>query len=172
MGGPKDSVTLKDGTEIRLDSVGVCDKQCLMSGFEGLSGRSRYTRYHASIGKLPDSYLESLLQADNRDNVVVVALVADSDPLKGVGLARYVRLEDEPNIAECSITITDDSQGKGLGALLLNYLLEHARFNNISTLRGYVLPGNKPMIRLFEKYNYSVQREGDGTLRYEVDTIY
>ena len=170
MEAPENIAALKDGTKIRLGSIGVCDKQCIMSAFENLSGRSRYTRYHAPIGKLPDSYLESLLQADNLNSVVIVAYVADNDPLRGAGLARYVRLADEPGVAECSITIADDFQGKGLGALLLDYLVRHARLNKLSTLRGYVLSGNRPMIKLFERYDHSVQAEGDGTLRYDIDT--
>ncbi len=162
--------TLADGTEIRLDSMGACDKQCFADAFDGLSDRTRYSRYHAPIKRLPDSYLESLVQADNRNSVVVVAHIADGDSQEGAGMARYVCLKDEPNVAEFSLTIADNFQGRGLGGILLNHLVQHARSNDVFTLRGYVISDNKPMLKLLEKYSCSIERESDGTYCYEIDT--
>lgn len=167
---PETQVTLKDGTQVSLRSVDACDRQCILDGFDQLSDRSRYSRYHTSMKRLPENYLSCLTSADNLNNVVVVAHLTRKKPDKGVGLARYVRLAEEDGVAEFSLTVIDEYQNRGLGAFLLEYLVEHARQNHISVLRGYVLSDNKPMIRLLKRYNSKGRSSGDGTLCYEIDT--
>lgn len=160
---------LKDGARISLRTVGSCDRKCILDRFTQLSARSRYSRYHTSMNRLPEGYLDSLANADNLNNVVVIAHLIEQGADKGVGLGRYVRLMDNDRMAEFSITVIDEYQHRGLGANLLHYLVEHARHNNVSILRGYVLSSNEPMIRLLKQYNCSVQRESSGTFCYELN---
>jgi GNAT superfamily N-acetyltransferase len=169
MDAPAINTTLNDGTVVSLHSIDSCDRQCIVDAFENLSCRTRQSRYHIPIKKLPNSYLKSLLRADNKKNVVVVAHYNDGEQEYPAGLARYVCLEGEPGAAEFSITITDDYQGKGLGTQMLKYLVAHAQTNQISILRGYVLSSNKPMIKILDRYNCSIQNDDDGTLFYEID---
>ncbi len=166
---PETQVMLKDGSLIFLRSVEACDKQCILDGFEQLSDRSRYYRYHTPMKRLPENYLDCLTSADNLNNVVVVAHLAQAEPDKGVGLGRYVRLAEEDGVAEFSLTVIDEYQNRGLGAFLMEYLVGHASTNNISVLRGYVLPDNEPMIRLFKRYSATGRSPGDGILCYEFD---
>jgi GNAT superfamily N-acetyltransferase len=169
MEAPETRITLKDGTVVDLHTIDSCDQQCILDGFENLSYRSRQSRYHIPIRKLPNSYLRSLLHADGHDSMVVIAHHTVSNQQHGAGLARYVRLDGEPGVAEFSITVTDDYQGRGLGTQMLKYIVEHARANQISTLRGYVLSDNKPMTTILDRYNCSIQNDDGGTLCYEID---
>jgi ribosomal protein S18 acetylase RimI-like enzyme len=166
---PETRVILKDGAQISLRSVGSCDKKGILDGFDHLSARSRYSRYHTVMKRLPESYLDGLTIADNHNDVVVIAHLTEDKPDKGVGLGRYVRLGDEDGVAEFSITVIDEYQNRGLGAALLDYLVEHARHNHISVLRGYVLAGNEAMIGLLKGYNSKVASIVDSTLCYEID---
>lgn len=162
-------VTLKDGARISLRAVESCDKKFILDGFAQLSDRSRYSRYHTSMKRLPEGYLDGLTNSDNLNSVVVVAHLTEQRPDRGIGLGRYVRLVDEAGVAEFSITVIDEYQHLGLGACLMAYLVEHARRNHIATLRGYVLPGNEPMIRLLQRYACQGRSCGDGTLCFEID---
>jgi len=85
----------------------------------------------------------------------------------GAGIARYVRLQEESDIAEFAITIVDAWQGRGLGAILLERLIESARENGIRILRGYVLPGNSAMIRLGKRFDAQIEYE-DSVLRVDI----
>jgi GNAT superfamily N-acetyltransferase len=160
---------LKDGTGVFLLPVSPCDRQCILDGFEQLSDSSRYSRYHAPMRSLPDGYVDSLTSADNYNSVVVAAQAEVEATPRGIGLARYVRLEDEPGVAEFSITVLDAYQNLGLGTLLLQYLVDHAQRNRIRLLRGYVLPVNQSMLRLLQRYGASRQCESDGTLCFELN---
>ncbi len=168
---PDSEVTLKDGARISLRTVGSCDRKYILDGFAQLSARSRYSRYHTSMKRLPEEYLDSLANADNLDNVVVIAHLTEQRPDRGVGLGRYVRLMDEDGAAEFSVTVIDEYQNRGLGTALLHYLVEHACHNRISVLRGYLLSGNELMMALLRRYSCSVRSAGNGTLCCEIDTF-
>jgi len=160
---------LKDGTGVLLLPVSPCDRQCILDGFEQLSDRSRYSRYHTPMRSLPDGYVDCLTGADNYNNVVVAAQLDQEGVQVGIGLARYVRLQDEPDVAEFSVTVVDAYQNQGLGSLLLEYLVQHALENQISLLRGYVLPGNEAMISVLKRYAANKHHESDGTICFELN---
>jgi len=160
---------LKNGAGVLLLPVSPCDRQCILDGFEQLSDRSRYSRYHTPMRSLPDGYVDCLTGADNYNSVVVAAQLDQEGEQVGIGLARYVRLQDEPDVAEFSVTVVDAYQNQGLGTLLLEYLMQHARENQLSLLRGYVLPGNEVMISVLKRYAVTKHYESDGTLCFELN---
>ena len=162
-------VLLKDGAGVVLVPVSPCDRQCVLDGFEQLSDRSRFSRYHTPMRVLPDDYLDCLTGADNYNNVVIAAQLDQEGETVGIGLARYVRLQEEPGVAEFSITVIDAYQNLGLGTMLLEYLMQHARENQVSLLRGFVLPGNVAMIRMLKRNAASKHHESDGTLCFEMN---
>ena len=65
--------------------------------------------------------LRYLTEVDGHDHV---ALVAESERWPGtiVAVARYVRLDDDPDTAEAAIVVADMLQGLGLGTLLAERL--------------------------------------------------
>ncbi len=169
MGSSDVKARLKDGTGVVLVPVSPCDRQCILDGFEQLSDRSRYSRYHMPMRTLPDDYVDCLTGADNYNSVVVACHLDQEGARVGIGLARYVRLQEEPGVAEFSVTVVDAYQNQGLGTLLLEYLIQHARDNQVSLLRGYVLPGNEAMIGVLQRYAVCKRNESDGTVCYELD---
>jgi hypothetical protein len=56
--------TLADGTRIRLELIGPADRADLLSGFEGLSRRSRYLRFFSAMPTLSAHLVDSLLNTD------------------------------------------------------------------------------------------------------------
>lgn len=166
---------LSDGTrfQIRLCSSETdhCDKDCVKAGIntalQHLSERTRQLRFAGGINTLSDSQLDYLASLDNRDRLAWCALEEHGDMKAGAGIARYVRLPDEPDIAEFAITIVDAYQGRGLGAVLLGHLVESARENGIRILRGYVLPSNSAMIRLSKRFDARIEHE-DSFLRVDI----
>src|SRR6202012_995416 len=94
-----------------------------------------------------------LTQVDGDDHGAVVA-GTDSLDLKtevGLGVARFVRLEDEPGVAEAAGTVVDDAQGKGVGRLLLTALATLALGRGVRVFRGEVLAENTRMCHLLEE---------------------
>jgi RimJ/RimL family protein N-acetyltransferase len=94
--------------------------------------------------------------------------IREDRPEEGLGVARWVRLRDEPEVAEPAITVIDDYQGRGLGTLLLGLLAAAARAGGIERFRAYVLEENEPMKALLEHLGATVRHDSPGLLTLEV----
>ncbi len=140
------TVTLRDGSTAVIRPVEPEDAGLLVDGFEALSDRSRYARFLTAVPRLPRHWVQELVDLDHRDREALGAL--DAQTGDGVGVARYVRLEDDPQEAEFAIAIADDWQGRGLGRILLGELVEAARANGLLRLSGDVLAANDRMLEL------------------------
>jgi len=163
------TATLKDGGTVHVRLVDPCDKDCIARGFDQLSARSRHLRFFSPINQLSDAQLSYLTKVDNVNHAVVAAFEERGETSHGVGLGRYIRTADEPDVAEFAITVMDEFQGRGVGSLLLDLLIARARENGIRVLRGYVLHANASMIRMLERRGAQRANEADGTLRFDLD---
>lgn len=159
-------VTLRDGSRARIRPISPQDRGALEEGFAQLSERSRYLRFHTFTASLSAAQLRYLTEVDQRDHVAFVAVDA-GDEGRGLGVARYVRLED-PAVAEAAITVIDEVQGRGLGTLLLAVLAQHAVGNGVSTFRNYVLGENAGMLQLFADLGAERITDGQGVFRIDL----
>lgn len=143
---------LADGTRITVRPITPADKDGLRRAFERLGPRSRYNRFFSSRSALSDEMLRYLTEVDGHNHVALLAVI-DSHDLKdeiGVGVARFVRLTDAPDVAEAAVTVIDEMQGKGIGRILLRSLSKAAKERGIRTFRGEVLASNTAMRRLLD----------------------
>jgi RimJ/RimL family protein N-acetyltransferase len=163
-------VPLRDGAMILLRPVKPDDKDAFRDGFARLSPASRYQRFLSPIDELDDEMLAYLTEVDYVDHFAWVALLDEpGDVDVGVGVARYVRLRDEPDVAEAAVTVVDEWQGRGLGTLLVDALGAVALENGIRTIRGYVLEDNKRMREVLDAAGAWLSHDSPGLLRVEVD---
>jgi GNAT superfamily N-acetyltransferase len=161
---------LSDGTQVVLRHIRPGDAAELRRGFERLSPESRYRRFFGGVTQLSDEALRYLTEVDGRDHVAIVA-VADSPDLKtetGLGVARFVRLHDEPTVAEAAITVVDDAQRKGLGRLLAQCIAKAASERGVHTLRAVVLADNGPMVTLMREIGAPERSIEDGVLTFDI----
>lgn len=169
MTGARDfDAQLRDGTPVRLRPLTEDDRALLLDGFERLSPESRYQRFHAATERLSDATLDYLVDVDQVDHLAWAALDVSTDPPTGVGVARAVRLPDEPTVAEAALTVTDDYHGRGAGTLLLGTLAGAARAVGITTFRNYVLAGNHGMLEVLEDLGGSRRTEAPGVYRIDL----
>jgi GNAT superfamily N-acetyltransferase len=162
-------VALRDGTRVTIRPVIPDDKERFVDGFSRLSPRSRYRRFMAPVNELTPDMLAQFTEVDYVDHFAYVALLADGPGETGIGVARYVRLEDEPEVAEAAVTVIDEFQGRGLGTILLEALGEVALENGVRRFRGYLLVENRPMLELLEQLGARAEFESPGLYRVEVD---
>jgi GNAT superfamily N-acetyltransferase len=162
-------VTLRDGTPVRLRPIVREDKAILVEGFRRLSPESRFRRFMAPIEELTADQLRFLTEIDYVDHFAWVALDLDAAGHPGVGVSRYVRIPEEPEVAEPAVTVVDDYQGRGLGTLLLEALGAVALENGISRFRGYALEVNRPIREVLEAMGATTAHDSPGMLRIEVD---
>jgi RimJ/RimL family protein N-acetyltransferase len=129
-----------DGRRFAIRRMRRDDRVLYEAGVAALSERSRYLRFASPISKLSTRLVDQLMDLDDHRHVAYVALTPDRRTLLGV--ARYVRLADDPNAAEVAIAIADEWQRVGVGALLLNRLIGHAHRSGIHSLVAVTLSEN------------------------------
>jgi RimJ/RimL family protein N-acetyltransferase len=121
------------------------DRAGILAGFEQLSPESRYLRFAAPKPRLTERDLAHLLDVDHDRHEALVAY----DPVSGdpVGVARYVRLRDDPSTAEIAVTVVDREQGHGVGRCLVRRLVDTAAAHGVRVLRAETLSENRRAIR-------------------------
>jgi len=141
-------VTLRDGSRVRIRQGHRSDRELLLRGFERLSPESRYRRFLVPVAELSDEMVESLTEVDHHDHEAMIAL--DEETGEGIGVARYVRHRDRPDVAELAVTVIDDWQGRGLGTLLVEVLSARARAEGITAFSALMLARNEEMMDLLK----------------------
>ena len=168
----REEARLGDGTHVVLRLVRPEDRELLRRGFERLSSESRYLRFMNVKPRLSEAELDTLMDLDGEERFAIGAVreAGDGDAPEGVGVARFARLPDEPEVAEAAVTVVDEVQGRGLGSLLLRRLAAAARERGIRYFRGEVLVRNEPMQRLLEDHAAAtVVATGEGTVQVLVE---
>ncbi len=135
---------------VLLRPVKVTDEPLLKDLFYSLSDESVYRRYFTVIKYMPHERLQEELDLDYETKMAIAAVVEREGVEEIVGLAQYV-LDEASGLAEAAFLVRDDWQGKGLGRLLVNYLIEIARDKGIRGITATVMPENRAMLHLFQK---------------------
>lgn len=146
----REDARLRDGTAVRLRVVRRGDRELLRRGFERLSSESRRLRFMGPKPALSHDELDLLTDLDGVDRFAIGAQAVDpavGEPA-GIGVARFVRRPEEPEVAEAAVTVVDAWQGRGLGSLLLRRLAAAARERGVRRFRGEILARNEAMRRL------------------------
>jgi ribosomal protein S18 acetylase RimI-like enzyme len=161
---------LSDGTVVQVRAIRPDDAEELRRGYERLSPRSRYLRFLSATPHLTDDVVRYLTEVDGVDHMALVALRVSHD-LKseiGLGVARFVRLPETPEVAEVAVTVADEMQGKGLGRLLTRLLAEAAEERGVRAFRAEVAVENDAMRGLLAAAGATVVQEEAGTLIFDV----
>jgi RimJ/RimL family protein N-acetyltransferase len=161
-------VRLRDGSRALVRPIRPEDRERLRDGLARLSPRTRYLRFHSPVRRLSEEQLTYLTDIDYESHMAWVALDPEDLEEPGMGVARYVRLKDDPGVAEAAITVADRYQGRGLGTILLELLTRSAMENGIHTLRNYVLADNEAMLEILEQFG-ATERVDVGSGVYQVD---
>ena len=145
-------VRLRDGSRVRIRQGHRSDRELLLRGFERLSPESRYRRFLVPVAELSDEMVRYLTEIDHHDHEAMIAI--DEETGEGIGVARYVRNQDRPEVAELAVTVIDDWQAKGLGTLLVEVLSGRAREEGITAFSALMLARNQEMIDLLKRLDH------------------
>ncbi|HXX89905.1 MAG TPA: GNAT family N-acetyltransferase [Acidimicrobiales bacterium] len=144
-----DDVALADGTVVRIREIRPEDADALVAFHARLSPQSIILRYFGPHPRLSDSEVHRLTNVDGVDRYAVVALLDD----RIVGVARYEREPGSPE-AEVAFLVTDELQGKRLGTVFFERLVEAARRQGITRLVADTLAENTRMLGVFRDSGY------------------
>ena len=153
---------LDDGSELTLRMVLPSDKAAFSVGLGRLSEASRYQRFMAPKTEFTASELAFLTEVDGESHLAIVAgyETPGAKPV-GVGVARIVCVDDDPETAEIGITVVDAWQGRGVGRLLLERIVAAGAERGIRRIRAQVMADNSQVMALLKDYVVVGQLETD-----------
>jgi GNAT superfamily N-acetyltransferase len=160
---------LRDGSEVRIRELTPQDAPVLAEAFERLSTESRDLRFLGAKPRLSTHDLEYLTNIDGHAHEALGAV--DAATSRGVGVARFVRLDPQAPVAEVAVTVIDGWQRRGLGTLLLERLSERARAEGIERYTALVSGDNRAVVGLLDSIGARVltANAAAGTVEYEVE---
>jgi acetyltransferase len=153
---------LQDGTPITIQPIRPEDEALLVEFHKTLSEESVYNRYFQMMPYSRRVAHERLSRLSFIDYDREMALVAkhrhpETGQMEIIGVGRLVKLVGTGE-AEFAVIIGDPWQGQGLGARLLELLIEVGRAEEVRHIIGTVLPENRGMLNLIKKLGFEVQR--------------
>ena len=162
---------LADGARVMIRPLVASDREALARGFDRLSPASRRLRFFSTIEALSEAQLDYLTNVDhvNHDAVACVLIDEAGVPGDGVGVGRWIRLDDEPTKAEIAVTVLDEYQGRGIGTLLLGTLAQRAMERGVETLFARVLWENVGWLESLRSVGARVEADEPGVARIEFD---
>ncbi|MBA3012496.1 MAG: bifunctional acetate--CoA ligase family protein/GNAT family N-acetyltransferase [Desulfobacula sp.] len=151
-----------DGHGFFIRPIRPSDADLLIDHFNSLSKRSIYMRFFSPLKQLSKQMLIRLTQIDYDREIALVALMGKDQDQKMVGVCRIISYPDGTH-AEFALAISDEWQGKGIGASLLNQCLAAARNKGLKQIIGLVLAENTQMLKLGKKLGFKINRVQDSS---------
>lgn len=143
--------SLRDGTRVRFRLIRSDDKERLRRGFERLSPESRYRRFFRHIDHLSDEQLRYLTEVDFDTHFAWIAYLPDTPDGDGVGVARWIRIPEERDVAEGAVTVVDEFHNQGIGTTLLWLAGRSAIESGVRAFRVWVQAENQPMLQILDQ---------------------
>jgi RimJ/RimL family protein N-acetyltransferase len=105
-----------------------------------LSDESRYRRFLGVKPRLSDADARYLADVDGSNHFALVATCPASGQI--VGVARFIRLSEQPDTAEFAVGVSDEFHRQGLAGELMRRLGAAARERGITRFRASILADN------------------------------
>ncbi|MBD3235882.1 MAG: GNAT family N-acetyltransferase [Candidatus Eisenbacteria bacterium] len=153
--------TTRSGLSMQLRPVKISDEPLLKEFFYSLSDQSIYKRFISQRLDMPHERLQEFVIIDYTKEMVILAVEAgeapDEEREKLLGVGQY-GIDEHTHTAEVALVVRDDYQGHGVGTEILSYLTQLAQKQGLLGFSAEVLIENRPMLSLFEKMGFDIQR--------------
>lgn len=158
---PKDwerETQLKDGRAVLMRPIRPEDEALYPDFFTEVTPEDLRLRFFAPIKDFSHAFLAKLTQLDYERAIAFAAIEKQSGKLLGA-----VRLHADPDhvSGEYAILLRSNLKGQGLGWKLMKLMIEWAKADGISTVKGEILRENRTMISMCEALGFSVKSSPD-----------
>jgi len=151
-------VVVSDGGTVHLRPITPDDADALVRFHAGLSMRTRYLRYFSAYPTIPRRDLVRFSHVDHVDRVALAGWLGGEI----IAVGRFDRLSDG-SVAEVAFVVADAQQGRGIGSVLLEHLVEIGRELGIARFEAVVLAENRTMMRVFLDAGFEASRRLEGS---------
>jgi GNAT superfamily N-acetyltransferase len=159
--GPQgEHVVTHDGRELTLRSIESGDIAAMQRCFTRLSSQDIRRRFLHAMSELPTPMAQRMCRIDPSIESAYVLMDETVTPAEMRGVGR-IYVDEATDTAEFSVLVEQDWTRLGLGAMLMQRLVDDCRRRGLSELWGYVLLENRPMLQLCKELGFTMRMMSD-----------
>lgn len=149
-----EQVRTQDGRELLLRVIEPGDVAAMQRCFSRLSPEDIRRRFLHAMSELPAPMAQRLCRINPALETAYVLMDESVQPAEMRGVGR-IYVDETTDAAEFSVLVEHDWCRLGLGALLMQRLVEDSRRRHLTELWGYVLQENRPMLDLCRELGFA-----------------
>ena len=155
-------VKLSDGNIIQLRPIHPADGQKALSFKDKLSTDSLYNRFLGQAPKITEKLVKRMTILDYSQEMAIVAEAPKQDTKEKeiVAVARLAKVQEYE--AEFAIIITDAWQGKGLGLIMTNHMIDIAKDMGFQKVSAWFFSHNSKMADIFIEKGFVIKQLEQG----------
>ena len=155
---------LRDDRTILLRPIKPEDEPLWLEMFQNFSEQSIRYRFFRLIKDTPHEVRVRYCNIDYDREIAIVAELTEDGRRRILGVVR-VPIEPDKTTGEIAVIVADPWQGLGLGAKMVDYMIEICKDKKLETIYGFMLSDNSRAIDLFEKMGFTIKYLSDGTVK-------
>ena len=153
------NAVLKDGLTVHIRPIRPEDNDRMMDLWNRFSQETIRLRFFAPRN-MNAQQMRYFTNVDYKDRF---ALVAETGG-RIVGVSRFDRLLERPDVAEFAVVVEDAEQGRGIGTALVRALAEPAADLGITGFEGDILGENSRMLQMMRDAGLAPAFSNEGTV--------
>ncbi len=149
---------LKDGRQILFRSIKPEDEPLWLEFFQSLSDESIRYRFFQPLKETPHEVRVRYCNIDYDREIAIVPVINDGGAVKILGVGR-LSIKPDKKTGEIAFIIRDKWQGLGLGAKLVDYVIEIAVDMGIKKIIAIIMKKNHGAIKLVKKMGFELKEK-------------
>ncbi|MFO8029535.1 MAG: GNAT family N-acetyltransferase [Cyclonatronaceae bacterium] len=145
------------GQLLHFRPVRINDEPLIKDFFYSLSDQSFQRRFMSSHVDMPHSKRQDFVVIDYTKEITMLATIDVNGNERVVGMGQIFKNPDG-KMGEVSFAVRDDYHNRDIATEMLSYLTEIAVSDNMEGFTAEVLVENKPMLRVFEKMGFELEK--------------
>ena len=147
-------VKLPDETEVLIRPIKPEDEPNEKEMFANFSKQTLYFRFFGYIKDITHDMLTRFTQIDYNREMALIGEINVDGKTQMIGVSRIVS-DLENHTAEFAIVVADPWQGKGVGAHLMDKILEVAKKQGVKKIYASVMKANDTMVQMFKARGFT-----------------
>lgn len=157
-------VTTTEGDTITIRPIKAEDEPLIYNLFKSLSEETILFRFCQKLVDIPHEKLVRYCQIDYEREMAFVATIKEKDSEVIIADVRISLMPDLEN-AELSILVSDEWQGKGIGAILMEYCIQVAKEIGLKSLWMEILKNNTRMLHVGFRHGFKQAYDDEDMVR-------
>jgi len=160
-------IQLRDGTILQIRPVHPTDGLQALAFRESLSDKSMYGRFLGYIPKVTEELIERFTKINYNKDMAIIAEIKHGRQKEGIAVARIA--SEQKGVTEFAVIVADEWQGKGLGKILTDYMIQVGKDLGYYKMEAHVFEDNVAMIKILKTRGFELSQEEENILYAEKD---